>query len=197
MSSPSGFSAVELLAAVVLLSLALAVALPRLARMRSESRTAAAARQVALDFRELRWRSVSRGRALGWQFREDAAGPYWVEVRDGNGNGLRSAEIRAGIDTVSSPPRRLEHRFERVRPGFPPLARVPRIPPATGALDRLDDPVRFGRGDLISFAPSGSSSSGTLYLSDGAALYAVVLFGPTSRTRVWRYDAGAARWAPR
>jgi len=197
MRRESGFSFMELLIVLVVLALGLVSALPALARARSDGRTAAAARQIALAMHQLRWQSVSRGVTRGWQFRSGARGYHWVEVSDGNGNGLRSAEIAAGIDPVESPPRRLEDGFEGVRPGFPPLASIPRIPPARGVLDRLDDPIRFGRADLISFTPTGSSSTGTLYVSDGVSLYAVVLYGPSARTRVWRFDARARRWVRR
>jgi len=55
--------------------------------------------------------------------------------------------------------------------------------------------VRFGRSDLVSFSPFGSSSSGTLYVTDGRrGLFAVVLFGPTARLRVWRFRPEERRW---
>ena len=55
--------------------------------------------------------------------------------------------------------------------------------------------MRFGRSDLVSFSPDGSASSGTLYVTDGRdGLYAVVLFGPTARVRVWRFDRRNGRW---
>jgi hypothetical protein len=58
-----------------------------------------------------------------------------------------------------------------------------------------DDPVRFGRSDLVSFTPVGSASSGTLYVTDRRhALFAVVLFGPTARLRVWRFVPAERRW---
>jgi hypothetical protein len=59
----------------------------------------------------------------------------------------------------------------------------------------VDDPIRFGRGDLVAFSPLGSSSSGTIYLTDGRSeLWAVVLYGATARVRVWRFDRTAGRW---
>jgi hypothetical protein len=47
----------------------------------------------------------------------------------------------------------------------------------------------------VSFGPSGSATSGTLYVTDGnRGLYAVVLFGPSSRLRVWRFIPEERRW---
>jgi hypothetical protein len=55
--------------------------------------------------------------------------------------------------------------------------------------------VQFGRSDVVSFSPRGASSSGTLYVTDGKdALYAVVVFGPTVRLRVWRFLRREHRW---
>jgi hypothetical protein len=55
--------------------------------------------------------------------------------------------------------------------------------------------VRFGRSTIVSFGPTGSASSGTVYVTDGLqGLYAVVLFGPTARLRVWRFDPVEGRW---
>jgi hypothetical protein len=142
----------------------------------------------------MRWRSVAQGRGRGWEFRRDNVGWYWLEVQDGNGNGLRRAEIAGGTDRVLSGPHRLEHWVEGVRPGFPEIDAIPGIPPRGGLIDRLDDPVKFGRSDLVGFSPRGSASSGTLYLTDGDSLFAVVLYGPTARVRVWRFETAARRW---
>ena len=91
-------------------------------------------------------------------------------------------------------PHRLEDRVSGIRPGFPGDGPFPRIS-GPGTISNLDDPVQFGASNLISFSPLGRSSSGTLYLTDGRQqLYGVVLFGPTTRVRVWRYDARAGRW---
>ena len=66
----------------------------------------------------------------------------------------------------------------------------PAIPPATGLLNPAD-PVRFGRSDLVSFGPLGTSSSGTVYVNDGAGgLAAITVLGATTRIRIRRFGAG-------
>jgi len=89
--------------------------------------------------------------------------------------------------------------FDRTIPdvklGIPPGGPFPEAPPGTDWLVAGDDPVRFGNSDLVSFTPVGSASSGTLYVTDGKrGLYAVVLFGPTARLRVWRFIPEERRW---
>ncbi len=190
-----GFTLAEVLVVVVLALMSLAVAVPCLAYVRDEGRAGAGARQIAATFSALRFQAVARGRTTGLLFERREGGWMWREVADGNGNGLRTSEVRSGVDPIRSEPIRLEDRVESVRLGFPPGASLPEIPPQGGTIADLEDPIQFGRSDLVSFSPQGSSSSGTLYLTDRrGVLYGVVLYGPTSRVRVWRYDSDRRRW---
>lgn len=195
MEESRGFSLAELLVVIAIASVILAMAAPALATLRAGARAAAGARIMASAFHDLRFQAVARARHRALAFTRDGARWSWRVVEDGNGNGVRSSEIRDGTDPVISGPHRLEDRVEGVFPGFPGPGPYPAVPPSRGNLDRLDDPVKFGRSDLVSFSPLGSSSSGTLYLTDGGEeLWAVVLFGPTTRVRVWRYDSRGGRW---
>jgi Tfp pilus assembly protein FimT len=190
-----GLTVCEALVIVTLLAVGLAVALPAMGSIGSRARTAAGARQLATQLQAMRWKSVARGVVCGMAFARDATGWYWLEVEDGNGNGLRRAELRNGTDRTLSGPHRLERMVEEVRLGFPGGGPFPAIPPRSGRIDSLHDPVQFGQSDLVAFTPLGSSSSGTLYLSDGReGLFAVVLFGRTARIRIWRYEGRSRRW---
>jgi type II secretory pathway pseudopilin PulG len=191
----AGTSLPDVLVVLALAGLALAAAAPAFGRATSEARTSAGARQVALTLQAARWRAVATGTAHGLLFERDAVGWRWTLVRDGNGNGVRSAEVRDGIDPAVERPERLEQRVRGAILGFPPGGPFPRIPPASGVVHDDGDPVRFGAADLVSFGPLGTSSSGTFYVTDRhRALYAVVLYGTTVRVRVWRYDGGSRRW---
>ena len=195
MSPQRGFSLAEAVVVIGLLAVAMLVLVPATASFLDGGRTAAAAREIAITFQSLRWKAVSRGRAHGLLFDKDDDGWFWLEVRDGNGNGLRTAEVRDNVDQTLSGPHRLEDRVRGVTLGFPPLASFPRIPPARGDIIDVDDPIKFGVSDLVSFRALGRSSSGTVYLTDGKQrLFGVVLFGPTGRVRVWRYDQRAGEW---
>jgi type II secretory pathway pseudopilin PulG len=194
-STSRGITVLEALVGLVVVALMATAVAPALARMRASALTGAGARYLAVTLHSLRWQSVAGRRAHGLCFVRDNEGWAWTAVRDGNGNGLSSAEIASGIDPTLSGPHRLEHAASGVTLGFPPGGPFPRIPPATGWIDDLDDPVRFGATDVVSFGALGTSSSGTLYLTDARErLYAIVLYGPTARVRVWRYDAASTRW---
>lgn len=189
-----GLSLIEILAVVALLSIGLLVVVPSMASLASAGRAASGARHMAGTFQAMRWKSVSLHKGHGLLFEQGADGWAWVVARDGNGNGLRTAEVRRGIDPVLSGPHRLESLFEHVSLGFPPGGPFPRIPPRSGWIDTTD-PVQFGRSNLVGFGPLGTASSGTLYVSDGRhRLYAVVLYGRTAKIRIWRYDTRTGRW---
>ena len=134
-------------------------------------------------------------RSHGLYFESLGQGWAWWEVRDGNGNGLRTAEVRSGTDPILSGPHRLEQSVEHVTLGFPPNGPFPEVPPKSGSIRDTTDPVQFGRSNLISFGPLGTSSSGTVYVTDGRhRVYGVVLYGRTARIRVWRYDTRGGQW---
>jgi hypothetical protein len=195
MPSNRGLCLTEIAVVLALVAIGLALTLPALGQARSRAAAGAGARLLATSFHGLRWKAVSRGRAHGLLFARDARGWYWREVGDGNGNGLRTAEVASGVDPVLGEPQRLEDTTGPATLGFPPWPAVPKIPPQTGNLDDLEDPIRIGSSDLLAFSPLGTTTSGTLYVTDGRdQLYAVVLFGATGRLRVWRFDSVEGAW---
>ena len=55
-----------------------------------------------------------------------------------------------------------------------------------------EDPVRFGRGDILSFSPTGTSTPGSLYLRDvsGGEAWAFRVAGLDGRIRCYRWWKG-------
>jgi type II secretory pathway pseudopilin PulG len=194
-TASKGYTLAELLAMLAIVAMAVAVTLPAAAMLRDAGRAAAGARTMATLLSAQRWKSVSQHHVRGFQFRKIGARWSWREVADGNGNGLRTVEIARGVDRVLSVDETIEHLVEHASLGFPPTGTFPEAPPGTQTLRAGDNPVRFGNSTLVSFSPTGAASSGTLYVTDGhQGLYAVVLFGPSSRLRVWRWVPEARRW---
>ena len=188
-----GFSLTEALAGLAVAAILAAMAVPSVQAMTGRARCGAAARVLSQTFYELRWRSAAQGLAHGMLFDEDDAGWLWWVVRDGNGNGIRRAEVGAGTDSILSGPHRLEDRVSRVKLALP-AGGVPRIPPGRGRLGG-SHPVRFGSSRMVVFSPLGTSSSGTLYLTDGHdGPWAVRLYGRTTRISVWRFRPQTGRW---
>ena len=182
-----GFSLVEALIGLAILGILLAFTVPLLAETVARERLLAASLEMAAQFRALRQRAVSEGCSFGLRF--VAAGSSWgyTLYRDGNGNGIRTADILSGKDGRMEGPDDPASRFEGIRIGLPETP-VPQIPPGSGSIASPADPVKFGSTNLVSFSPSGSVSGGTLYLTDGKRVAAVVVYGPTGRIRLHRYD---------
>ena len=54
------------------------------------------------------------------------------------------------------------------------------------------DPIRVGRSRMLSFSPTGTSSSGTVYVRGrGAHQLAVRVLGGTGRIRLYDFDFGS------
>ena len=114
---------------------------------------------------------------------------------DGDGDGVRNADIAKGIDPEVQPPRRLAHLGRRIRFGFP-AGDPPRDPGnPRRRMKRLDDPIRFNRSDLASFNPRGTATPGTIYLTDGLRhLAAVRVNNRSGKISVLYYDPEEEVW---
>lgn len=188
-ASPArGFSLVEALIGLAILGILLAFTVPLLAETVARERLLAASFEMAVQLRSLRQRSVSEGCSLGLRFVATGSSWSYTLYRDGNGNGIRTADILSGKDRRIEGPDDPATRFEGIRIGLPETP-VPQIPPGSGSIASPGDPVKFGNTNLVSFSPSGSVSGGTLYFTDGTRVAAVVVYGPTGRIRLHRYDS--------
>ena len=190
---PPGFSLTEVLASVALLAVLVSISVPILAETVARERLRAAGLETAVLLREVRQRAVTRGVGFGLRFVRSGQRWAYSLYEDGNGNGIRSAEILSGRDRLVQGPSDPGSRHEGIRFGLPGLA-VPQTPPGSGPITNPADPIKFGNTDIIGFSPSGSVSNGTLYLTDGRRVLAVVVYGATGRIRVLRYEPAAGRW---
>jgi hypothetical protein len=188
-------------ALVVLAVAALLAASGTLAVRRQISRQqpVAAARRFASELRLRRSEAIARARRQGLVF-EEMAGEWLVSLHeDGDGDGLRADDRRRGRDPLREGPMVFERRYGALGPGFlPALEELSSPPPSSRPLGDLSDPVRFGRGDVVSFSPRGSATPGTLYLHDGdLRQLAVVVHGGSSRVRIWEWLSSEDRWVRR
>jgi Tfp pilus assembly protein FimT len=189
-----GYSLPELALALALAGLSLAAAVPALGSALSRSRVGAAARDLAGDLARLRSEAITTGHRVGMRLAWSGGGYRYAFYADGDGDGIRSDDIAAGRDPLLRAPRDLPSRYTGIDFGLLAEA-IPAIPPRRGVLSPGDDPVRFGRSDIITFTPRGAASSGTLYISDGrTSVVAVVLYGHTGRIRIWQFDRSSWLW---
>ncbi|HUG91493.1 MAG TPA: GspH/FimT family pseudopilin [Planctomycetaceae bacterium] len=187
LSRADGYSVVELVITVGCVAALMAMALPTTASVVDASRARQAAGDIAARFRLARQRAATEGRATAVVF--DQAGDGWLArtCTDGNGNGVRRAEL-GGPDACVPDQASLEDQYPGVAVAIDPLV------PDPGGQVGNPDPVRFGAGDMASFSPAGTATAGTLYLRSAGTHYAVRIAGGNGRTRILRWDPGGRTW---
>ena len=188
-----GYSLVELLFVLGLSVTLSAMAVPQFLSGLDDVRTAGAAQYMSSRFQRARMEAVLRSASVAVVFTKDAAGYSFAAYVDGNGNGVLARDIARGADPRIGAAERLPDQFAGVDfgslPGLPPID-VGGTAPGT-------DPIRLGAGNSASFAPGGTSTSGTVYLRGrGGSQYAVRIFGDTGRTRRLKFDRAVWQWKP-
>lgn len=186
-----GASLIELLVAAALIASLTGLAAPATAHSVDVSRARDASGFIAARFRLARQHAVFRAESVGLVF--DSVDSRWLlrVCVDGNGNGLRRAEIADGTDTCPDGPYDVSRMFPGVNIAVDPGLRGPEGEPGSS------DPVRFGSSDMASFSPEGTGTAGSLFLRSGKGRQFVVRVGNiTGRTRVLRYDPGSRNWRP-
>lgn len=191
-----GFEIAELVVSLAVLTAVLMLGLPALTHFASGLRLRLAAGELEGALRNARSLAIRLDTEVAVKFRPRPDGSAtWAVYRDGNGNGILNRDIAAGIDPQVTPPQALEELGRRMRFGFPP-GKPARDPGDPHLLLRFaDDPIRFNQSDLASFGPLGTSTPGSLYVTDGQSrLMAVRVFGRTGKVKIIVYDFDAEIW---
>ena len=175
-----GTTLVEMLLAITVIVTMAALAIPFIGGTLDEVRTAMAARYVAGRIGATRLDAVRRSNAVALRF-EPTAGDYiFAAFGDGNGNGVRSAEIRQGIDAADwADSSGSATSFPGVR-----FELAAGVPDADGRAGTGQDGVRVGSPQILSMSSDGTATSGTLYIRGRRGQYAVRVLGATGRTRM-------------
>ena len=197
MAPERGVSLVELVIALALLAMAVLIAAPPLMSASASLRVDLATQELVGAMRLARSHAILHSAKVAVRFYpEPERGRIgWALFRDGDGDGVRNADIDSGDDPRLTQTRWFAHLGGRVGFGFP-ADTTPRDPgDPRRRLDRLDDPVRFNQSELASFDPLGGSTPGSLYVTDGRRHLSVIrLHGRTGKLRVLRWDADADQW---
>jgi len=182
-----GVSLIELLVVLLLASLFAVMATANLSATQRRLDFDEFAREVVNAMEVCRWKALNERRYTGILVEHPGAVFQFSFFRDGNKNGIRTAEIESGLDAAFLRPMYLHRALGDMEAAVLGIA-VPEIPPKKGWLDP-EDPIKFGKSSVISFSPNGQSSSGTLYLAchSQQRMYAIVLYGPTAKLTLWKF----------
>lgn len=195
-SGPFPIRGLSLTGLVLLLAAAAAVliaAAPTMTNLSEAVAVRSAAYDAATALHRARAYAIARNVHVGVKFRRNGNRYEWALYRDGNGNGVRTAEIARGVDRPL--PVYMPWQRRDVLPSILTDCRVPDPGNPGSYLDRPEDPIRFGASDICSFSPAGESSPGSIYLSDGRNRMAVVrVLGRTAKIRVLYWRRGDRAW---
>ncbi len=192
-SGQRGYTLVELVICSAVLLTLLLISAPPLLEASAALRLQTAAAELVGTLRAARMAALRWDGNAAVKFRPRGDGTVtYALYRDGDGDGVLNADIVSGVDPELAPPRPLMHFGPRVWFGLP--AGPPPPDPGDPGSKLTGDPVRFNRSDLASFGPLGTSTPGSLYLTDGRRLVAVRLFGRTGKVRVLTYEAETKKW---
>jgi len=186
-----GFSLVEMLIVVALILIMAAVGFPHFRAYTAEAHLLGAGQVFRGEFRRARSMAVRFGVYTAIRFERRIEGDVYAIYADGNDNGVRSVDIRTGMDRLVAGPFPLSGGAPSVSVGIHPGTPVP--PPGRGVLS--GDPIRFGRADMLSFSPLGTATPGTFYLAGDGAQAAVRVTPGTARVRLMICRGG--RWRVR
>ena len=188
-----GYSLLEVLLAITLMVIASGAAIPLAYSSVDRSKAAGGASYVAGRMALARFEAVRRSAYVAIRFIARPDG-YWLQSYvDGNRNGVLTRDIALGLDPPITAGERLDYHFSGVEFGIQP--NVTGIDPGPF---NPSDPIQIGSSMLLSFSPTGSSTSGTLFIRGlRGHQFAVRVLGATGRTRILEFNFGARAWQAR
>lgn len=178
----SGRTFLELLVVLAIVMILASVGIPGLRAYAVQAHVVSAGLEFEAEFRKARSIAARSGAYTAIRFEDCSYGPCYSLYRDGNFDGVTSDDIRSGRDVRIDGPYPLTGRATGVRVGINPG--IAAIPPESGTLDPLGDPIRFGRSRMVSFSPLGGATPGTFYLAGEGVQAAVRVVGGSARVRL-------------
>ncbi|NOZ95867.1 MAG: hypothetical protein GXP47_14175 [Acidobacteria bacterium] len=192
-SAQRGAGLVGTLTSMALFATLIATTLPIMGSLQREAALERAARNVAGLIVRARSLALVRGRATALVFERHASGWRCFLARDGDGDGVHRDDIRRGRDFIDGEV--LQLSSGRAGPGI--LAGLPVPDPSGRGRLRGDpgDPIRAGRGDIVTLSPAGTATPGSIYFCDGRSRMRVIrIYGGTARIRQMIWHRGWRRW---
>jgi hypothetical protein len=184
---------IEVVFVAGLVAAATGLAAGQLTTVLDELRAAGAVRYMSTRLQRARMEAIGRAANVAVRFSPEGRSYRYAVYRDGNGNGVLGDDITRGIDPQVWPLERLADNFQGVE--FGTLPDLPSVD--AGGAPPGADPIRLGAGDIVSFTPLGTSTTGTVYIRGRrGAQYAIRVFGQTGKTRMVKFNTRTGSWTP-
>lgn len=181
-----GYTLAELLITLAIIGMFAAVAQPAWLSLHRLAGLRAAANEFTSIFRAARMRAITRGRSSGLKFIQQNGVWMYTLYDDGNGDGIRNADIKSGVDPQIAPPKRVLDSVRFVSVG---LTSATNVDPDGDLLKATASPVQFGTSTICSFSPLGAATPGTIYLTDSSTgAWCVRVLGASGRVRMLRWS---------
>ncbi len=165
------------------------VAVPVLWQATDRYRTMGAVRHVVATLHHARADAIVGGASVALRFAPTADGIRFTTYRDGDRDGVSTADILDGTDPVVATPRGLGEF------GAAAFGVWPGISAPDGTVLSDGDPIRVGAANLVSLTPDGTATPGTLYVrGPGGLQYAIRIHGDTGKAQILRYARGERTW---
>jgi prepilin-type N-terminal cleavage/methylation domain-containing protein len=187
-----GHTLVEMIAVLAILVICGTLSVPHIRAYSAEAHLLGAGQVFRGEFRKARAMAAMRGVNTAIRFESEADGWHLATYMDGNRNGVLSADIRSGIDTMVGERRQLTTGAGDVRVGINPG--TPKMPPDSGLLNPAD-PIQYGNSNMVSFTPTGGATPGTFYLAGRFAQAGVRVNPASARVRLMVCRGG--KWVER
>lgn len=187
-----GFSLLEVLFTLGLLGLLMALAPSSWQRLRSRQALSSAALRLLAEAQRCQDLAMRYATHVGLLFDVDKRGPFFVVVRDANGNGVSRRDYLAGRDPVMAGPVHLSNFSPKVRLGPPAGCKLP-VPGGSGMVPKSG--LALGEAGILSFAPVVGARSGSIYLSAGSDVVALRV-APMGSVRLFRWNPRRGLWLP-
>jgi hypothetical protein len=125
---------------------------------------------------------VGRSITVALHFEAGSRGTTFSIVEDGNGDGVRTADIELQIDPVIEAPILLSDLFPGTSIGI-----APGVP--------VTDAVALSGTSILSLTPHGTATSGSVYVvGRDRTQWVVRVLGVTARARVLRFERISRAW---
>ncbi len=192
-----GMSLTELIVVVCIVGILMAATVPPMINVLRTAAMASLSRRLSSLMLSCRARAVFQRQAVALVFEQDQAGnnERWrcFIVEDGDGDGVRRDDINQGRDRRVSEV--LGLRSGGAGLGILQEEPVP-DPGGRGFLSGdLNDPVRAGRGDIITFSKEGTATPCSVYLTDNHSSMRVIrVYGATGKIHLWQWRLGWSKW---